>query len=111
MANLNPTQIPNTGLDVTAALTAASAGGDVAVISDDRCFLRVKNASGSSINVTLAAPGTDNGQARPNRVVAVPATTGDKLIPLPLNYVDPSIGGVGISYSAATSVTVQVVRA
>ena len=112
MAVLAVTQLPAAGLDASAALPASAGGsGDVAPITDDRHFLRVKNASGASINVTLAAPGTDNGQARPNRVVAVPATTGDKIIPLPLNYYDSTINGVGVSYSATASVTVGLYRA
>lgn len=112
MATLAVTQLAAAGFDVTAALAASAGGsGDVAPITDDRYFLRVKNGNGSACVVTLAAPGTDNGQARPNRVVSVPATTGDKIIPLPLNYFDPAIGGVGISYSVTASVTVSLLRA
>lgn len=111
MAVLPITQIPQAGLDNTAALTAAGASGDIVPITDDRCFLRVKNTSGSSVNVTIAVPGTFLGQPLADIVVAVPATTGDKLIPLPLQAVDPELGGVGVAYSATTNVTVKALRA
>jgi hypothetical protein len=53
----------------------------------------VKNASGAPINVTLVVPGTvAYGQANPDPVVAVPATTGDVLIYLNPEIADPATG-------------------
>jgi hypothetical protein len=69
----------STGL--TPSFTAADAAGSTFEPKIGR-FLRVKNASGSPINVTLTTPGSVDGLAIPDRVVAVPATTGDVLIGL-----------------------------
>lgn len=107
MAILAPQQIPVTGL--TPSFAAASGGGD-SCNPDDRVFLRVKNASGSPINVTILVPGTTYGQPNPDPVVAVPATTGDVLIDLPGALADPATGLVSWTYSAVTSVTVALVR-
>lgn len=107
MATLAPQQIAVTGTTVTFA--AASAGGDSAA-PDDRTFLRVKNGSGSSINVTLAVPGSSYGQTNPSVVVAVPATTGDVSIDLPSQLASPSTGLLAWTYSAVTTVTVALVR-
>jgi hypothetical protein len=107
MALLAPQAIPVTGL--TPSFAAASGGGD-SCNPDDTVFLRVKNASGSSINVTIVTPQTLYGQAVPDVVVAVPATTGDVLIDLPASLADPSTGLVSWTYSAVTSVTVALIR-
>jgi hypothetical protein len=91
----------------TPTLTAAAGGGDTAT-PGDASFLVVKNASGSPVNVTLAAypDVTEYGAAIPDLIVAVPATTGERWIG-PLRG---SIFGatVAITYSSATSVTVGV---
>lgn len=105
MATLAGQAIAVTG--VTPSFAAASAGGDAAN-PNPRQFLRVKNASGASINVTLAVPGALYGQALPDPVIAVPATTGDVLIYLPPEIADPSTGLVSWTYSAVTSVTVAL---
>lgn len=108
MATLAPQQIAVTGTTVT--FVAASAGGD-ACVPDDRVFLRVKNGSGSSINVTVVVPGSTYGQPNPDPVIAVPATTGDVTIDLPPALADPTTGLVSWTYSAVTTVTVALVRA
>jgi hypothetical protein len=100
------------GIAGTPPTFAAAAANDTAKVGD-HMYLEVKNASGSPVNVTLAYPGTlPSGDAIPDKVYAVPATTGERRIPLLKEYGDPTIGGqVAISYSATTSVTRAVVKA
>jgi len=108
MSFLAPQQIAVTGTTVTYA--AASAGGD-SCNPDDRVFLRVKNGSGAPINVTILVPGSTWGQANPDPVIAVPATTGEVSIDLPAGLIDLTTGLISWTYSAVTSVTVALVRA
>lgn len=107
MALIAPQQIAITG--TTPTFAAASGGGDT-VAPDDRAFLRVKNASGGAITVTVVVPGTTYGQNNPDVAVNVPATTGDVLIgPLVPALADPT-GVISITYSGVTSLTVAVVK-
>lgn len=101
---------------VTAGPTfvAASGGGD-SVLPGDKTYLIVRNASGSSITVTIARwPATDpDGVTEQGLAVTVPATTGERWIG-PLNqgrYMNPATGNVDITYSAVTSVTVAAINA
>jgi hypothetical protein len=89
------------------AFVAASGGGDK-VPPNDRGYLHVRNASGGVITVTVLTPGNDKyGQARPDIAIAVPATTGERLIgPFPSDLADPTDGLVAITYSGVTSLTV-----
>jgi hypothetical protein len=74
-------------------------------------FLHVKNASGSPINVTITdASFTPAGSVATNPVIAVPATTGDRMILIPPNAVNPATGLVTLTFSAVTSVTGALVR-
>jgi hypothetical protein len=84
----------------------AAANGDTAIVGNGN-FLVVKNASGASVNVTLATPGTDDfGNAKPDLVVAVAAAT-ERYIPISNGgLADPVTGLVTITYSATASVTV-----
>lgn len=96
----------------TAPTLAAAAANDTARVGA-HLFMVVKNASGSSVNVTITYPGNlPSGDAIPDKVYAVPATTGEKWIPLLKEYGDTSIGNqAAIAYSATTSVTRAVVQA
>lgn len=100
------------GLAGTAPTYASAASGDTARVGDHVWFI-VKNASGSIVTVTLVYPGTlPSGDAIPDKAYTVPATTGEKWIPLLKEYGDPALGGqVAITYSATTSVTRAVVKA
>lgn len=108
MALLAP-QIPRvTG--TTATFTSAAGGGDT-VAPSPTGVLHVRNAGGSSINVTIVVPGTDEfGQARPDIVRAVAAGAHEMIGPLssPL-LADPTDGLIDITYSAVTSVTVAYI--
>lgn len=87
---------------VTPSFTAAGGSGDTCP-NDERTFLEVKNGSGASIDVTIETPGTVDGLAITDRVVAVPAS-GDKMIgPFPKQYYSDTLD---ITYSSVTSVTV-----
>lgn len=108
MALLTTQQMTSAGAAIT--LAAATGGGDTADISNGRTFLFVKNGSGAPITVTLATPGTVDGDlAVGDRAVSVPATTGERMIG-PLN---PAVYGsiVAITYSGVTTLTVAAVSA
>jgi hypothetical protein len=90
---------------------AANAGGDTMQYQPNS-FLHVRNASGSSVTVTVVVPGnTEFGVAQPDPTVSVPATTGERLIRLTQGLVDPATGLINVTYSAVTSVTVAVISA
>jgi hypothetical protein len=107
MALLTTQQVLPTGTGVT--LAAANAGGDT-MQPGATSFLRVNNASGASITVTIdsAAPcsfGFDHDLA-----VAVPAGAARDIGPLPASrFARSSDGLVGITYSGVTSLTVAAV--
>lgn len=106
MALLTPQAISSAG--VTPTFTAAAGGGDTAAPLANQ-FLRIKNGSGAPINLTLIDPGTSPlGQANPDPVIAIPATTGDVLVRLPPGIADPSSGLISWTYSAVTTVTVAL---
>lgn len=92
----------------TATYHAASGGGDK-VTPADGTVLHVKNGGGSSINVTLVTPGTEQGLAIADRVVAV-GNGAEKFIALDPIYRNPADGLADITWSATTSVTFAVVR-
>ena len=111
MALLATQDITTAGAAIT--LGAANAGGDT-MIATPRSFLWVKNA-GSQITVTISAAVAAVNMsgagdiAVSNLVITVPATTGERLIPIP--PLTHSAGGLAsITYSGVTSVTVACVR-
>lgn len=88
----------------------ASAGGD-RVAPGSNILLLVKNGSGASVTVTLDATGTAfNGAAIPDTAVVV-AAGADAIVPVLPNYRSDSDGLAGVSYSAAASVKVAVLKA
>lgn len=105
-----PTQ--NVKIDGTAPTFAAAAAGDLAeCATGDALKLIVRNAAGSSMTVTIAVPGVQAGGAANDAVVyTVPATTGEKWIPLYRYYADSTDTLAHITYSSTTSVTRAVVK-
>lgn len=98
-------------LDGTAPSFAAAAAGDTADVGTGDTKLIVRNASGSSITASIAVPGLQqNGLANDPTVYTVPATTGEKWIPLYGFYADPTDGNAHIAWSATASVTRAVVK-
>ena len=101
-------QIARLGLNPT--YSAADGSNQNAFANDGRTFLHVKNGGGSSINVTIDTPGTVDGLAVTNLVVAVP-NAGERIIgPFPANVYNQSDGMAYVDWSAVTSVTVAALR-
>lgn len=111
--------MPRTALTVQdvvlAGLAPAYVAGDAVnqheFANDGKVFLHVKNAGVASINVTVKAAVTHGGFTLTDKVVAVPATTGDKMIgPFDPAVCNQSGGLVNIDLSDATSVTLAAIR-
>ena len=109
MALLSPQTITKAG--ATPVYSTPSSSDTIAAANGVVQFLHVKNASGSSITVTLVDAGTTPaGSAATNPTVTVPATTGDKMIgPLPNSLASSSTGLITVNYSATTSVTAALI--
>lgn len=105
MATLTTQQVTSSGLTATAN-TAAGGGDKVRPGS----ILRVVNGGGSSITVTLVSPEVRDGDlAVADRAVTV-ANGAAKYIYASDYYRNKTDGLVEITYSAVTSVTVEVVK-
>lgn len=104
------TQYVNLSTGLTPAYVSATGGGDTALCGND-AFLVVVNGGGSSITVTLAAPGNNfYGQANPDPAITVANGTTKFIGPLRADaFADPTDGRCHITYSGVTSVTVGVV--
>ena len=90
----------------TAPTFAAPAASDTVTVGST---LVVKNASASSINVTLITPGTlETGDAYPDKVYAVPAAQ-ERWIPVLGVYLDPATGTAAVTFSATASVTAAAI--
>lgn len=106
MALLTAQQIVVTGLQPVYATPSASD----TVTPTGLQFLHVKNGGGSTDNVVVVVPGTLYGQAIADVTVAVPATTGDRMILLPPELADPASGLITVTHSFTTSVTAGLFR-
>lgn len=107
MALLNPQQVAITGTTPSYGAVAASD----TIVPDDRTFLIVKNASGTSDTCTVVVPGSVYGQARPDIAVSVPITNGERWIgPLVQDLADPATGLITVTHSQTASVTCALVR-
>lgn len=96
---------------ITPSYSAANADGH-SVLNSGKEFLHVKNGSGSSINVTVQTPGTVDGQAIADRVVAVGAGAEKMIGPFPPDtYNQPGTNTLYVDFSAVTTVTVLAGRA
>lgn len=109
MAALTTQKVVDAG---TAPTFGNSSASDTAEVGNGRnTFLVYKNTGGSPAVITLVAPGTNAyGQANPDPQVTVPATNGEKWIPLRREYVDNTVAGVGRCTVQATNsgATLQV---
>lgn len=105
MAVLTVQNVVRAGLEATYA--AAAAGGDSFPNDGKDTFAHVKNGSGGSIDVTIETPGTVDGLAIADRVVAVPAGEERMIGPFPTATYSNS---VGLTYSGVTSLTVAAIR-
>jgi hypothetical protein len=94
------------------ALTFAAAdqANGMSFPNDGNTILRVKNTSGSPINVTVASVACSHGRTS-DIVQAVAATTGDVQIgPLDAPLFNQTGGVVNVDFSAATGVTVAAIK-
>ena len=100
-------QVARTGL--TPSFSAANVDGHN-VANDGKVVLEVKNGSGAPINVTFQTPGSVDGNAIADLVVAVPAG-GDKICgPFPPGIYNQADGTMYVDFSAVTTVTVAALR-
>ena len=100
MALIAPQPLTLAGL--TPVYTAPSASDTIT--PDTGLFLHVKNTNAATRDITVVVPGnTTFAQAQPDVVVTVPATTGDKMIPLPSPNLlaDPTTGLITVTCTPA----------
>jgi hypothetical protein len=94
---------------LTPTYTAVNASDTIT--PDSNLFLHVKNANASPSVVTITDSGTTpGGSAATNPTVSVPATTGDRMIPISSAYANPTTGLITVSYSVTASVTAALIR-
>lgn len=113
MAVLTTQHIVDAGTKPNFALDTVGVSNTAEIGNGRNTFLVVKNASGASITVTVVVPGNvDYGQATPDPVFTVAATTGEAWIPLRQAFYDPNagVGRATVTVSLATSVTAAVVQ-
>lgn len=106
MATLNYQQAKVTGTAVTFA--AATSGGDKVAPSTNSVVL-VRNADTNPHTVTVAVPGNQYGQARPDVPVVVAAGTTAVIGPFPTDLGDPTDRLVHLTYDAVTAVSIAAV--
>lgn len=103
-----------TGLNPT--YSSAATDGHAVNNASHKVLLHVKNASGSSMNVTVSTPNTVDGNAISEKVVAVPNGEDRMIGPYPhavycKNDTTLSIThAIWVDYSATTSVTVAAIK-
>lgn len=101
--------------------TAGNAPVPVAVASSDTiaagqfgangCILRVINAGGTQDNVTISDPTlTGLGNAGTPAAVAVPITTGIRMILIPRAAINPATQVATVNHSFTTTVTCELYR-
>jgi hypothetical protein len=110
MALLTPVSVTSAATTITAAAVTTSDTISGSDISSDGVLLNVINGSGSSINVTIADPGTtavgNAGTTTPQPVAA----GADRWFRISYGHVNPSTGVATVTYSSATTVTYKLLR-
>lgn len=89
--------------------SAADAAGHI-ITNSGRMLLYVKNGGGGSINVTITTPGSIDGLALPDKVVAVGAGAEKIIGGLAPNVYNATDGTIAVAYSGVTSVTVAAIE-
>ncbi len=106
MANFAAQAVTSSGVAPTA--NPASAGGDT--VPPDT-LIRIMNGGASPITVTAVTPGTVDGDlAIPDRTISIPNATAKYVKFAQAVYGDPITGLVSLTYSAVTTVTLELVR-
>jgi hypothetical protein len=81
------------------------------VNNDGRVLLHAKKASAVDCVVTIATPGTVDGQAVADRTVTVPASGGDRFIgPFSVKDYNDSGGDLRLTFSNIAGLTLAVLR-
>src|SRR6188508_54278 len=105
---ISPSALASTSI---ATLTAADGTNGNKFVGNANTILRVKNASGAQITVTVHANRTVDGLTVPDKTFTVPLTTGDVIMTgWTSTFHQNSSKEVWIEFSAVTSVTVQVIQ-
>lgn len=79
--------------------------------NDGRVFLHVKKSGAGICNVGVITPGTVRGKAIADASIAIPASTGDKMIgPFAPDLYNDANGLVSVTFSEVTGLSVAVVR-
>lgn len=110
MALLTATSVTTSATTVTAAAAATSNTISASDIGNKGCLLNIINASGGSIDVTLADPGTTpvgNDGTAAAQAVANSADRWFKILP---GHVDPATDVATVTLSSASSVTYKLIR-
>ncbi len=105
MATLTYTTVSHLG--VAPALAAASAGGDKIKTHASGCVV-VRNADATATTVTVAVPGAEYGQNRPDYTFVVAAGATAYLGPFPADLRGTD-GLVALTYSKVTALTVGAI--
>jgi hypothetical protein len=99
-------QVTRAGL--TPAYSAAPVDGH-SILNGGKELLHVKTG-GTACNVTIQTPGSVDGQAVADRVVAI-GTSSERIIgPFPPDIYNQASGEIYVDFSAVTSVTVAALR-
>lgn len=109
MATLTPVSTNTAGEPVT--LVAATSGGDTIAcgLTGTKTTFVVANGSGSSITVTLAGAVACSQGSTHNVPYTVAANTTQYIV-VPAQCINQTTGGVGVTYSAVTTVTVAAIQ-
>lgn len=111
MAALTSVSITTAGGTPAAVSVAASDTIAASQFGANGCILRVINAGGTIDNVTISDPTvTALGNAGTPATVAVPITTGVRMILIPLAAIDAATQVATVNHSFTTSVTCELYR-
>ncbi len=108
MAALTMQDVVRAGIAPTYA--AADVAGDN-FVNDGRIMIHLKNTNAAVRNVTVITQMVVDGKAVADDLIAIPATTGDKMIgPFPPTIYNDVNGKVQLTYDAVTNLTIAVIR-
>jgi hypothetical protein len=103
------TDISRAGVTVTTLATSPTGTHGNKFLNDGKTYVEVANGSGNPINVTIDTPGSVDGFAIADLVVAVAAGARKKIGPFTADF-DQADGYVWVVCSAVTTVTMGVFR-
>jgi hypothetical protein len=98
---------PNSG---GALATPAAVSASDKFANSGRCLLLVTNGSGAPINVTIDSQLVVDGNAVPDKVIAVAAGATRAIGPLDPSIYNDGNGDVSVAFSAQASVTATVLQ-